>query len=430
MKPAYLITTTIANFICIVLSIIWFFNTKDIEPVIVFLTLIVPFIFELIQLVKYRKLYHLSKNPYKIDDIFFTIDKELLGLERSLVKNSDKDIWIKTVNTFLNDKSDESTGISYNQLIKGVTRFNFYKWVKEFSPGLTIYIDKKLSKIRYSDKNNELIIKKPSLLWDCNCYLKNPTKKCPIHFKENTKYNLWLADSFSNNFSKIRWKNIEIMWKGGIDLWPPSFDLLKSLDPIIKFLSNYRVNSIYEYWSNTGTFGIYLLQNIKSANKYYHYNQFLRASLYTNINLILNQQAHNLKNTVFFNQVKRLENKVDLLVCQPPYLADFNGKFQKIREQTLIGDNEILFNALSFGKKNANRMIFIIGLMILDTFIDYVRKLDLSYEVIYKFKSPFRVTEAFRNEKFLDALIENNLITHTENKSHDFEHMIGVIHIY
>jgi len=366
-----------------------------------------------------------------IDDLFYGIDTILLKNVRGYVKNFNKSALLKSYEANLKINTVEKLGISYEKIVNDFNQMN-YDYVHHYFqyPELEIDVETNYERLIYRTKKFTYPIDNPKLLWVCNCKnLISKKNNCKIH---NYEYSKELEGAFLSKKVKIAYNNMEFWWSAGIDLWPASFDLFKIANNILNEQELFEnVKSIADINCGIGFLGTYISQNIITIENIYFVDWLLRPLLFSTSNFLLNNKnaslpRHNCLLGLNLDPLYNLPNKIDLLLCVPPYIPDFEGRYQEIREETLICESDLLYEVIINGLNVSKKVVIGISFLMLDIATEIASKNNLKLvQFGESYVVPFRVTKALQESSYIKELEQTNQFILIDNDYYLYYHEIG-----
>jgi len=279
---------------------------------------------------------------------------------------------------------------------------------------LLIYVDEDLNYIDFillklSEENFQKIISeleeekiekrmlcrvnKPKLLWD------------PLYLKSSPYYNL-IRSLFGKN-TIIKYLNVYILWNGRV--WPPSIDSLL-LAKILKEQSYFKkpMKSIIDMGCGTGFLGILLAKNNVFIHKIYAIDiseeSLLSTTLNAQINKIDSKKLKIIRSDSFSNVPKNI--KVDLIVCNPPYIPIFSGKNKNYRFASFSG-TKLLEDIIRYSGYFTKEIVFLYSSVSLHVVNNVNSEVKIKKrEILLRKELPFRVPLVLRDSDWVNYLVK------------------------
>lgn len=301
---------------------------------------------------------------------------------------------------------------------------------KKFNVDLTISINESLKNLAFKTDNFDCKIRKPRLLWDCNC----PEPKgsypievwdseqrgafCPIHDGCQT-YGDELEAKFKNGLVEIEYKGVSVLWYRVHDFWPPSVDSMHLFENLRSsgFINDVRPKSVLDLGSGTGFLGILIANEYKFLEELFLSDWLLTPFLFGCINWSKNNK--NLQHIDFYpllgigldflNRKPSLEKKFDLCISNPPYLPDL-GEFQEIRAKDTVAGTDLLEEIIERGFDHANEIVLSFSEIALDEAKIAANNVNVELVPIGEtHEVPFRVPYVHDNKEYMQNLEKKGL---------------------
>lgn len=313
-----------------------------------------------------------------------------------------------------------------------------------------IDIDDGMEKIDFRTDRGNLTVEQPTLLWDCHCEKPvgsfEPDQRpinaddfaCPIHDHELGDY---VSDRFTSDHAVLRFDGTEVFWKNTRNLWPPSVDAFKIVEALrADGAFDADLESIADIGCGTGFLGIALAKANPMIEDVYLTDWLLTPVAVAKANWLRNVGGRNepsptlnLRIGLGFqfahhrNLVER-PDRVDLCICNPPYLPDLQA-FQTVGINHTVGGTDLLENVIEHGPEAASTTYVHFSDIALDIARQAADKAGVGLELVgEKWEVPFRVVHALDAEDYTEALLDHGLKTRTEGR-YKYWHDIGTYRI-
>jgi len=305
--------------------------------------------------------------------------------------------------------------------------------IKFDKPDLTVDI-KINDYIKFYSEVEELIIAKPSLLWDCNCKIKFPKKynkrKCSIHSEiERNQLTENLETFFTNGLVNIKSNGINVYWRNQKNLWPPSVDSMYLIEDIKNNgYCNKFIKDAIDIGCGTGFLGLWLAKN-NNHIKELHFTDWLLLPI---IFSYFNSKQNNLNVDCFYHLglnvgwlVKQEGFKMlDLAICNPPYLPLLSGN-EKFKSEMTVAGTELLSDFILNWHLIAKEAIISFSHIALPEAnlaceSGNVKLIPLGEKRLI----PFRVNAAYSESKYISRLLNEDRIKFRRNKQFPYWHYV------
>lgn len=191
-------------------------------------------------------------------------------------------------------------------------------------PDLQIEVSDNLDEIRYAYSNEEIRVKNPSLLFDCNCGMWNPGRaRCKIHY---SKLGHEVTARFRSGLIKLSYRGIGIFFKITRPLWPPALDSLYMIrDLYHQGVLEKPCQRVLDLGSGTGILGIMMGQMNPHILGIHLSDWLLTPMLFGQVNWLANREG---REHVEFKGIQGLFSSglssgdvpYDVCLCNPPYI--------------------------------------------------------------------------------------------------------------
>jgi 2-polyprenyl-3-methyl-5-hydroxy-6-metoxy-1,4-benzoquinol methylase len=305
--------------------------------------------------------------------------------------------------------------------------------VKKDNPDIVVEIELK-STAQYVTQQEKLNIKNPLLLWDCNCKVKYPKKynkkPCLIHSEiKKVGISEKIEEYFTKGLVDIKTHDLSIYWIDLNNLWPPSVDSLYLVDDLkSNGYCNHFYRSIIDIGCGTGFLGIWLAKNNSKIKEIYFTDWLLLPLIFTYFNC----KQNNLEidclyklglNVTWISNQDGFE-KLDLAICNPPYLTLLSGD-EKFKSEMTVAGTELLTDYIANWDKIAKKAVISFS----DIALPEARKAcrEANVELVplgEKRQIPFRVNAAYSETRYISKLLSQDRIKYKKNNRFPYWHFV------
>ncbi|HSD85559.1 MAG TPA: CHAT domain-containing protein [Anaerolineae bacterium] len=289
-------------------------------------------------------------------------------------------------------------------------------------PDMEVCIDDDLSWIELVSADAKLLIERPHALWECNCGLTDlgsftPAVKhspCPIHSFPQGKI---LESRFLSSLVSFNWRGLSILWRKGRELWAPSIDViyfLRSLDRAGVFTADHP--SALDLGCGTGIIGCFLAAQNPTIRRLYFADWLTTPLVYSAVNLARNladrplRAAFCLGLNTSWTTPDRLDERFDLLVCNPPYLPILPG-FEKLKLASTVAGTDLLEHIISNAPQLAEKVYVCFSATAQPEAFAAAEKAGRELVPIAEpLDVPFRVPQVLQEAEYLEALLKTKRI--------------------
>jgi hypothetical protein len=303
-------------------------------------------------------------------------------------------------------------------------------------PRVEIRIEDDLSQIELVSAEARLLIERPHSLWECNCGLADlgplvPVSEhapCPIHSSPDGTV---IESRFLSNLVSFNWRGLSILWRKGRELWAPSIDVvyfLRSLERAGVFAADHP--SALDLGCGTGIIGCFLAARNPTIRRLYFADWLTTPLVYSAVNLARNlhdRQLHAafcLGLDTTWTTPARIDERFDLLVCNPPYLPILPG-FEKLKLASTVAGTDLLEHIISHAPQLAEKVYVCFSATAQPEAFAAAEKARRELVPIGEpLAVPFRVPQVLQEAEYLEALLKAKRIDVREHSFHPLWHTI------
>jgi|GEM_PF-1743392 methylase of polypeptide subunit release factors len=297
-------------------------------------------------------------------------------------------------------------------------------------PRVELRINDDMSRIEMVSAEAKLLIERPHSLWECNCGLADlgslvPAPEhtpCPIHSSPDGKV---IESRFLSSLVSFNWRGLSILWRKGRELWAPSIDViyfLRSLEQAGVFAADSP--SALDLGCGTGIIGCLLAAQNPTIRRLYFADWLTTPLVYSAVNLARNlpdRQLHTafcLGLNTTWTTPNRIDERFDLLVCNPPYLPILPG-FEKLNLASTVAGTELLEHIISRAPQLAERVYVCFSASAQPEAFAAAEKAGRELVPIADpLDVPFRVPQVLQEAEYLAALLKSKRIS---TREHSFQ---------
>lgn len=303
-------------------------------------------------------------------------------------------------------------------------------------PCVEIRINDDMSRIEMVSAEAKLLIERPHSIWECNCGLADlgplvPVSEhspCPIHSSPDGKV---LESRFLSSLVSFNWRGLSILWRKGRELWAPSIDViyfLRSLEQGGVFAADHP--SALDLGCGTGIIGCFLAVKNPTIRRLYFADWLTTPLVYSAVNLARNlhdRQLHAafcLGLDTTWTTPNRIDERFDLLVCNPPYLPILPG-FEKLKLASTVAGTDLLEHIISHAPQLAEKVYVCFSRTAQPEAFAAAEKSGRELVPIAEpLEVPFRVPQVLQEAEYLEALLKTKRIDVREHSFHPLWHTI------
>jgi hypothetical protein len=303
-------------------------------------------------------------------------------------------------------------------------------------PRVEIRIEDDLTRIQLASSGANLLIERPHSLWECNCglidlgpqYPMSERVPCPIHSSPEGRV---IESRFLSSLVAFDWRGLSILWRKGRELWAPSIDVvyfLRSLERAGVFAADYP--SALDLGCGTGIIGCFLAAKNPTIRRLYFSDWLMTPLVYSAVNLARNLQDRQLHATfclgldTTWTTPNRIDERFDLLVCNPPYLPILPG-FEKLRLASTVAGTDLLEHIISSAPQLAEKVYVCFSRVAQPEAFAAAEKSGRELVPIAEpMDVPFRVPHVLQEAEYLEALLKAKRIDVRDHSFHQLWHTI------
>lgn len=291
------------------------------------------------------------------------------------------------------------------------------------SPLLRVGVEGAIRELRFKFGSESIPIEDPELLWDCTCLPDQPENEdCPVHSVDDR-----LEELFGGAGVGIQAAGITTHWRSLGNLWPPSIDSFLFVERAGEFFEGRPTpRSILDLGSGTGFLGIALASAWRETVETLTLSDWLSAPyLYGIVNA-----ARNLPESIDVQprlglgstwMPRALQERYDLLVCNPPYLPLLEGA--KLNMHATVAGTQLLEYVIAHGPDLAKTTILQFSEMALPEASAAASRAGRSLQEIGAPRQvPFRVPPALVQPDYMERLLETQRIANSDGLRHQYTH--------
>jgi len=303
-------------------------------------------------------------------------------------------------------------------------------------PCVEICIEDDMSRIELVSGEAKLLIERPHSLWECNCGLADlgplvPVSEhlpCPIHSSPDGPV---IESRFLSSLVAFNWRGLSILWRKGRELWAPSIDViyfLRSLERAGVFAADNP--SALDLGCGTGIIGCFLAAKNPTIRRLYFSDWLTTPLVYSAVNLARNLQDRQLHVTFCLGldttwaTSQRIDERFDLLVCNPPYLPILSG-FEKLKLASTVAGTDLLEHIISNAPQLAEKVYVCFSRAAQPEAFAAAEKSGRELVPIAEpLEVPFRVPQVLQEAEYLEALLKTKRIDVRDHSFHQLWHTI------
>ena len=299
-------------------------------------------------------------------------------------------------------------------------------------PSLTVKVSDNIDNLTFiCPSGEELAIKSPELLWDCNCEAPHEEEEgdfeCPIH---SHPLGAEVDSRFASGYVQIEYRGLKFYWRCNQELWPPSIDSFHMIRAMEEDgLFEYPYQSVLDLGSGTGFLGIVAAIFNPYVTHLTLSDWLLTPYLYGAANWVLNSRDHD--HITYKGKIGLLTTGLDptgsyydVVVCNPPYLPLLKG-FDFIGMHSIVAGTDLLTHLIANGKAIGRKVYLQFSHIALPEAEATAKKVGVKLRPVGPEKEvPFRVTVAWSRTDYLEALLKERGLIEKKGTRHRFWHRI------
>jgi hypothetical protein len=297
---------------------------------------------------------------------------------------------------------------------------------------LTVHVRSDLSQIIFQlEGEKPLVVDAPELFWDCHCFTpvdRKKTFRCPIH-KPDPELANKVRHHFINDLIRISHREVDILWRYGPELFPPSIDSFHMLSDVMNHGGvRHPTESVLDIGSGTGFLGILFSLYNHTVNKLTLNDWLLTPMLYGLTNWEINVDSNRACEVRSFLHVatpppKPPKRRYDVVLCNPPYLPLIAG-YKKIGKLSTVSGTDLLEYVIQNARSLGKRVYLQFSNLARNAVKSTLEKTPVRLEPIGpERRTPFRLEAVWEHKDYIKALEEHGLETDLGER-HPFWHKI------
>ena len=304
-------------------------------------------------------------------------------------------------------------------------------------PTLDVQVSTSSRTVTYDTGIHSITVPDANLLWECNCRYEFPGflgQPCPIHSRECGAH---IHKSFAEGVVDIHYPPVTVAWQDHRGLWPPSVDTFAMITNLKQSgISRSAAASVLDLGCGTGFLGIWFARENPSIRSVFFADWLLSPLLCSYTNACRNLSARTTTRKYLLGLCGAWLNsehhgpkkKVDILLCNPPYLPAAKC-YPELMFESAVSGTDLLSFVIENGHTLARSVVVSFSdLALIEAHAAAERAGCRLCQVGSDTSVPFRIPKAFANKEYLGFLRERGLLFRPDAR-YPFWHTLRTYHV-